>query len=107
MQMRTVALQELVLAVQVLLDGKQFTSGIASAVCAHIQQVLRKEQLLHSPNCDIYLEHAQLLPLIPLLDLVDFLWFQLGLRFSSLPLVDSVRRRLFEVRDKCHVCSLS
>ena len=93
--MRTAALEEVLLAVRVLINGQHFTSGVAAALCAHIQQTLRgTERLL---NTDIYLEHAQFLPLQSLLELLDFLWLQIGLRFPFLPLVENVRQRLLEV----------
>lgn len=97
--MRTAALEELILAVRVLIDGQHFTTGVASALCAHMRQTLHPgtERL---PNMDIYLEHAQFLPLPAIRELLDFLWMQIGLRFHSLPLVENVRQRLLQVSIK-------
>lgn len=100
--MRKAALKELVLAVQLLVDGQQFTPGIATAVCGHIQHALHEMRLLNEmglPSTDIYIEHAQLLPLGPLRELLHFLWVHIGLRFNALPAVEHWRQRLRQVRN--------
>lgn len=100
LQFRSDALGELVLAVELLIDGNQFTAGIASAAAAHIQQTLHDvmpSTQLGSPVRDIYLEHAQLLPPGPLMNLLQFFWLQIGLRYSALPAVQQWRQRLRQV----------
>lgn len=100
LQFRSAALRELVLAVELLVDGNQFTAGIASAAAAHIKQTLHDvmpSTQLGLPVRDIYLEHAQLLPPGPLMDLLHFFWIQIGLRYGALPAVQEWRQRLRQV----------
>lgn len=102
--MRAVALAEVGLALQVLIDNGQFTTGVAMAVCAHIQCTLLKPRMaqedIFSSNANVYLEHIQLFSLRSLRDLLQFLWTQLGLRANFLPLLEQVRQRLRQVSSR-------
>ena len=95
LQLQAGLLDEICLALQALKQGGFLTAGIASVISCHIQYSLAEEdEELPKP---VFLEHIQLLGLEPLRALLDFLWMQLGLRWSVLPQL-SVASELLQVR---------
>ena len=83
-QIRAALLEEIRLAAHVLLDAGCFTAGIAAGVSCHIYSHLAGDVEFDKP---LFLDHARLLDEEPLTELLDFLWLQLGLRWSQLPQV--------------------
>ena len=83
LQIRAAILEEIRLAAGVLVDNQHFSVGIALAVSSHIYSVLD----LEAPEGfegHVLLDHARMLGVEPLKALLDFLWLQLGFRWSTL-----------------------
>lgn len=83
-QIRAALLEEIRLAAHVLLDAGCFSAGIAAAISCHIYTCICKDVDFDK---DLFLDHARVLDEEPLKALLDFLWVQLGLRWSQLPQV--------------------
>ena len=82
-QIRAAILEEIRLAAEVLVANKHFTSGIALAVSSHIYSSLQLEES-EGFEGEVLLDHARMLGVEPLKALLDFLWLQLGFRWSTL-----------------------
>ena len=86
--MQAAALEEIRLALTLLKDVKGLTMGLAVAISSHISMHLHKDASLsgfrHIPHL-LCMDHIRVLKFEPLLELLDFLWSQLGLRWSMMP----------------------
>lgn len=82
-QIRAAILEEIRLAAEVLVGSNHFTSSIAQAVSCHIYSYIELENPEDFEG-HVFLDHARLLGVEPLRALLEFLWLQLGLRWSSL-----------------------
>ena len=80
LQARAAVLQEVTSAVKLLVQCQQFSTAAATAVGRHIKQHVTDCCKNFRFNQEVCLEHAMLLELDPLRELLDFLWVQLGLR---------------------------
>lgn len=84
LQMRGAVLDEVTAAVQLLMDSQLFSSGMAAAIGSHIGQRLGPNFSWQEFGDRVLLEHASLLDLEPLQELLTFLWTQLGLKMHLL-----------------------
>ncbi len=84
LQMRGALLDEVMAAVHLLMDSQLFSCGIAAAISSHIRQRLGPNFSWHDFGDRVYMEHASLLDLEPLQELLTFLWTQLGLKMHLL-----------------------
>lgn len=82
--MRGTVLDEVIAAVKLLMDSQLFSSGMAAAIGSHIRQRLGPNFSWQNFGDRVYLEHASLLDLEPLQELLTFLWTQLGLKMHLL-----------------------
>lgn len=80
MQARRAVLRDIASAVKLLIQCQQFSVSTAVAVGSHIQHHMGE---FHGAE-HVYLDHAMLLELKPLQELLKFLWIQLGLRMQML-----------------------
>ncbi len=78
------ALNEVMAAVQLLMDSQLFSCGMAAAIGSHIRQHLGPNFSWQDFGDRVYMEHASLLDLEPLQELLMFLWTQLGLKMHLL-----------------------
>ncbi|DBA68218.1 TPA: hypothetical protein ACH3X2_013835 [Trebouxia sp. C0005] len=83
-QMRGAVLDEVMTTVQLLMDSQLFSCGMAAAIDSHIRQRLGPNFSWQDFGDRVFLEHASLLDLEPLKELLTFLWTQLGLRMQLL-----------------------
>ena len=77
-------MDEITAAASLLVHCQQFSCGMAAAVSSHIRQHLGSEFCWKEFGDRAYLEHAMLLGLEPLRELLTFLWVQLGLKLQLL-----------------------
>ena len=84
LQMRSAVLEEVMAAVHLLMDSQLFRCGMAAAISSHIRQHLGHSFSWQDFGDRVYMEHASLLDLEPLQELLTFLWTQLGLRMHLL-----------------------
>ena len=84
LQMRDAVLGEVITAVKLLMDSQLFSCGMAAAIGSHIRQCLGPNFSWQEFSDRVYLEHASLLNLESLQELLTFLWTQLGLRMHLL-----------------------
>ena len=84
LQMRGAVLDEVMTTVQLLMDSQLFSCGMAAAIDSHIRQRLGPNFSWQDFGDRVFLEHASLLDLEPLKELLTFLWTQLGLRMQLL-----------------------
>ncbi len=84
LQLRKAVLAEIVAAVKLLVCCQQFSVGMAIAVSAHIRQHLGPALDWRHSNGRVYLEHAALLQLEPLQELLNFLWTHLSSKMQLL-----------------------
>ncbi len=80
LQMRDAVLDEVLAAVHLLMDSQLFSCGMAAAISSHIRPHLGPNFSWQEFGDRVYLEHASLLDLEPLQELLTFLWTQLGLK---------------------------
>ena len=87
--MRAAFLEEVRLALHTLSESGFLTAGIASAISGHINRSLLSSAGLAGSerlsDQSMLIEHARLLQVEPLRTLLYFLWTQLGLRWTCLP----------------------
>ncbi|DBA95344.1 TPA: hypothetical protein ACH3X3_013230 [Trebouxia sp. C0006] len=84
MPLRKAVLAEIVAAVKLLVRCQQFSAGMAIAVSGHIRHHLRPALDWHHSDGRVYLEHAALLQLEPLQELLNFLWTHLSSKMQLL-----------------------
>ncbi len=84
LQLRKAVLAEIVAAVKLLVRCQQFSVGMAIAVSGHIRHHLQPALDWHHSDGRVYLEHAALLQLEPLQELLNFLWTHLSSKMQLL-----------------------
>ncbi|DBA68222.1 TPA: hypothetical protein ACH3X2_013838 [Trebouxia sp. C0005] len=82
--LRKAVLAEIVAAVKLLVRCQQFSVGMAVAVSGHIRHHLGPALDWQHSDERVYLEHAALLQLEPLQELLTFLWNHLSLKMQLL-----------------------
>lgn len=98
MQVQGAVLEEVASALKVLINNQQFSTGMAMTIRNHIKQHVGAFSELSHCSQAIYLEHAMLLELEPLQQLLDFLWVQLAVRVHLLePYIKAQRLLGFSV----------
>lgn len=84
LQLRKAVLAEILAAVKLLVRCQQFSVGMAVAISGHISHHLGPELDWQCSDGRVYLEHAALLKLEPLQELLTFLWTHLSLKMQLL-----------------------
>ncbi|KAA6426044.1 MAG: hypothetical protein FRX49_03896 [Trebouxia sp. A1-2] len=84
LELRKAVLAEIVAAVKLLVRCQQFSVGMAVAVSGHIRHHLGPALDWQHSDERVYLEHAALLQLEPLQELLTFLWNHLSLKMQLL-----------------------
>ena len=79
LQLRKAVLTEIVAAVKLLVCCQQFSVGMVVAVSGHIRHHLGPALDWQHSDGRVYQEHATLLQLEPLQELLTFLWIHLSL----------------------------
>ena len=84
LQLRKAVLAEIVAALKLLVRCQHFSVGMAVAVSSHIRRHLGPALDWRHSDGRVYLEHAALLQLEPLQELLTFLWTHLSLKMQLL-----------------------
>ncbi|DBA77471.1 TPA: hypothetical protein ACH3X1_009295 [Trebouxia sp. C0004] len=105
-QMRSAVLDEVVAAVKLLMDSQLFSCSMAAAISSHIREHLGPNFSWQDFGDRVYLEHASLLDLEPLQELLTFLWTQLGLKMHLLDLYIKAQQLLRHQGPNAPHCAL-
>ena len=84
LQLRKAVLAEVMSAVKLLVHCQQFNIGMAVAISSHIRHHLEPALDWQHSDERVYLEHAALLQLEPLQELLTFLWTHLSSKMQLL-----------------------